>query len=343
MPSEVVMEDLLMDKYFDSRLKIPGPLVQFFLNTYLEVSNRYEKVFGRQADPGLNGSQGIAELSEELMRTHYDMPLALFENFLDRSLKYSMGLWEHGARDVDEAQQHMLADVCRKAQVEDGQRVLDIGCGFGSLADYVLRTYPNTRVYGLTLSQTQADYIRAKQEEPGHPFNTDRFSLIQDDFNRVAFTRDFDRVVSLGVFEHVTNLGKALEKVRSILSPRGKTFHHYIVYRPYPKEPQTPRQNSVIERYIFPGGRIWSENELHNHQDDLTIEQSWFLSGHNYRRTLEAWLGNLLRNREAILWDPSMDQRRLKIWEFYLRACIAVFRTAGGRYYGNAQYLLAPR
>lgn len=339
------MLNWLIDKYLTSSVKIPGFLLQPLLNALISLDNLILRVFGyNTSGPGPEETKELAEKSSELMAVHYDIPRAMFENVLGDSMKYSMGLWERGARALEEAQEAMLADLCKKADIRDGQTILDIGCGFGSFASYVLRSYPKCKVYGLTLSSVQAEYMRSKQAETGHPLNTDRFYLIQDDFNTVEFPKPFDRVVSLGLFEHVSNLGLGLERVRSFLKPGGACLLHYIVFseRFFRNTQGKPLQNPFVNKHIFPGGRIWGNQALHAHGEHMKIEQEWLLNGCNYRLTVENWLDNLNRNWERIKSATELDDHVLKLWDFYLRCCAGLFKTNGGRYYGNAQYLLRP-
>ncbi len=335
-------EAWIVDAYLDGLLPAPGPAVQVLLDAYMQAYYWIEPYIGRDLTTIPAESEEIAARSRELMETHYNLPLAVFAPVLGHSMKYSMGLWENGTQTLDEAQEAMLADVCGKADIRDGQKILDIGCGFGSFAEHALRHYPSVRVYGLTLSQTQADYLRAKQAESGHPLNTDRFYLIQDDFNNVAFDHTFNRVVSLGVFEHITNLSKALEKVRSFISDDGRLFLHYIVYVPGPGQSDAPRQDSFVDRYIFPGGRIWAHTELAKHPAHFALERDWFIDGTHYKRTLQAWLANHRAHRSEIRTQSGLTARQLRLWEFYLRASIATFNVNGGGLYGNGQYLLRP-
>ncbi|HKI99966.1 MAG TPA: class I SAM-dependent methyltransferase [bacterium] len=335
------LDTWIVDHYVDGTLPVPGLAMQFVLHAYLDIWLRLEALVGRATDAP-QATEEIAARSRELMEVHYNLPLPMFSSFLGNSMKYSMGLWETGARTLDEAQEAMLADVCAKAEIQDGQRILDIGCGFGSFAAHVLRHYPNAHVCGLTLSRTQANYMRERQAEAGHPLSTNRFSLVEGDFNDASFEESFDRMVSLGVFEHISNLDRALEKIRGFLTPEGRCFLHYIAFQPRGSDTDAPRQDPFMDRYVFPGGRVWAMSELAKHQQHFHIEREWYLSGTNYKRTLQAWLANFQRNQGHIREDSGLSMRQLRLWEFYLRACIATFALRGGRHIGNGQYLLRP-
>ena len=332
-----------MEGLLQARSWMPGWLLQAGLRLYLEADYQMEVSSGALSTVVAPKTEALAEMSRELMSVHYDMPLPLFTHMLGPTMKYSMALWSNGATALEEAQRDMLDDVCRKAGVRDGDTVLDLGCGFGSLAAHVLRTFPNARVTGLTLSRTQADYLRQCQAQPGHGLNTPRFELVEGDFNEVDFPERFDRVLSLGVFEHVSNLTGALAKVRRFLRPAGALFLHYIVYLQARSGDTPPRQNAFIQRHVFPGARVYAFTELERHQENCALQSSWYLPGTNYERTLAGWLGNFLRHRAAIAREAGLDERTLRVWELYLRTCAANFAAGGGWAFGNGQYLLSGR
>lgn len=336
------MWNSILEMYLDSKFDFPLRIKQFLTNTLVEVDHRLCILLGNNYSPGAAESEEIADHSSELMAMHYDQPLRMFENVLGGTMKYSMGLWENGASTLEEAQEAMMADLCEKGAIEDGHSVLDIGCGFGSFAKYVLTNYPNCTVTGLTLSQVQADYIRARQEEVGHPLHGKRFRLVQEDFNTVRLKEKFDRIVSIGVWEHISNLEKAQAKVRGFLKEHGKAILHYIVYfEGLAGITNRPLQSHFVTKHVFPAGRIWAVDDLAKHQNDLAVEQVWRLNGNNYERTVLCWLTNLRRNGEQ-LKAAGVASRTLKLWELYFRLCIATFHANRGRYYGNAQYLLTP-
>ena len=335
------METWFVEQYITGRLKIPDSVLDRILNLgtefYYRFGRRLKQIPGEWS--GANGK--IVPATDRLMDIHYDQKRLIFENFLDKSMKYSMGLWETGADSLDAAQIAMMDDVCTKMQLEDGQSVLDIGCGFGSFASHVLERYPNCNVVGLTISQVQSDYIRTKQGAENHPLSSPRFRLIQGDFNDIDIDDRFDRIVSIGVFEHVWNMKKALQKISTWLNSDGACFLHYIVYKELiSRFANVHMQDTFMSRNIFPDSRFWHERELFKYQEHLKIDNFWYLSGKNYTRTLESWRENFRRNAAALRATGAIDDRRMRVWVFYFSFTAALFRAWRGNQVGNGQYLL---
>jgi cyclopropane-fatty-acyl-phospholipid synthase len=330
----------LIDRYLDGRLPIPGPLVQGLLKVAVECYFRFARTYP-ELPPAWGGGTGpVAEQSKDLMAIHYDKPAALFENFLGPTMKYTMALWERGATNLEAAQEAMLDDLCTKAQLRDGDQVLDIACGFGSLSAHIMKHYPRCKVVAMNLSKAQVGYITEKQSEPGHPLHTDRFKVIREDFNTFQFDQKVDRVMVIGLFEHIKNLRVALEKLSHFLKPGGTVLLHFITYQRIIRQLADLSQDVFFNKYIFPGGRFWYFHELPKHNEHLKVEQSWFLNGHNYQHTLEAWLENFWHNIDTVRAIPGIDEKFVRTWDLYLRFCIATFGAMGGRNVGNGQYLL---
>ncbi len=180
-----LLEDLIVGNYLSGQLPLPDSALQGLLNIGVEWYYR----FGKRLDSmplKWAGDQGeiTPDNGTDLLAVHYDLPAGIFEQFLGRTMKYSMALWEDGAGDLDAAQDAMMADLCAKMGLRDGMTVLDIGCGFGSFAGFVLSRYPQCSVFGLTLSDTQYRYMLEKQQAPGHSLNTPRFRVAREDFSK---------------------------------------------------------------------------------------------------------------------------------------------------------------
>lgn len=339
------LENLLVENYLSGHLPLPDSVLRGLLN--MSVAGYYR--FGKRLDsmpPQWAGDQGdiMPGNGTALLSVHYDLPAAIFEQFLGRTMKYSMALWENGARDLDSAQDAMMADLCRKVDMQDGLTVLDIGCGFGSFASFVLKRYPQCSVFGLTLSDAQYRYMVEKQRQPGHPLNTPRFRVAREDFSKTTLQERFDRVVSIGVFEHLSNLKLALATIRRLVKDDGACLVHYIVYtKLIERFADYDLSDTFMRRYIFPRSRFWNDRELFKFQEDLRIDQYWFLNGRNYQRTLEAWQENFQANWDVIRRIRGDDERFYRIWNYYLRFTRALFIGQGGRQAGNGQYLLRPR
>jgi cyclopropane-fatty-acyl-phospholipid synthase len=339
------LENLLVEIYLSARLRLPDVVLRALLTigveSYCAFGKRLEAMPRQWA-----GDQGdiVPPCGIDAMTAHYDLPAAMFERFIGRTMKYSMALWEDGATDIDSAQEAMMADVCRKVEMRDGLTVLDIGCGFGSFASCVLTRYPRCSVVGLTVSDTQYRYVLEKQRQPGHPLNSPRFRILKEDFGQSTVQERFDRVVCIGVFEHISNLKRALATIRRFLKDDGACLVHYCVYsKLIERFANSDMSDTFIRRYVYPDTRFWHDRELFKYQDDLRIDQYWFVNGRNYQRTLEAWRENFQANWDEIRRIRGDGERFYRMFNYYLRFTRALFKAQGGRQSGNGQYLLRPR
>jgi cyclopropane-fatty-acyl-phospholipid synthase len=325
-------------------LELPDGLLKKLLDNVLDVvQSKYPELFVPY-DWLLKESERLAEGSRELMQVQYDLPTQLFRLMLTESNeilpKYTMALWEKGAVTLQEAQRSMLDDVFVKAGIQDGDHVLDLGCGWGASSNYLLAKFPNCRVTGLNLSHEQCQYMREKMKDPHTALGSGRFTLCEQDFNLANFDHRFDKVLAIGLFEHVGNLTKSFEKLATFLKEDGKVFLHFISsHLPY------STYSPFLNRYIFPHMRIWSYDAVPQHDQHLKTMKQWYLNGANYAKTLACWLENFDAHQDEIrTLDFSMDYSKFRrIWRFYLILCIAYFHMDQGNLLGNAQYLLTHR
>lgn len=324
-----------------SGLEIPDSTVQSFLDTILPVLYQHFPALLVPYEWVLKPSDRLAQGARELMEIQYDLPEELFKLMLGESKllypKYSMALWEKGALNLELAQRHMLDDLIQKVGIEDGDKILDLGCGWGFAANYILSKFPNAKVTGLNLSHQQCEYIRKKMKEPDSYLSSDRFSLYEADFNEVSFDNEFDKVISIGVFEHIGNLAKAFEKIASFLKEDATALIHLISVR-LPHNIYSP----FLNKYIFPNMRIWNYEAIPNCDRALKTIDKWYLNGINYAKTLHIWLENFDKNQETISnLNYGMEYNKFRrIWRLYLLWCIAYFESCDGEILGLGQYLL---
>jgi cyclopropane-fatty-acyl-phospholipid synthase len=242
---------------------------------------------------------------------HYDINNILYEYMLDRRMTYTCGYWKN-AENLDQAQQHKLDLACRKIGLKAGDRVLDIGCGWGSFAQYAAETY-GAEVIGITVSREQA--ALARERCTGLPVEI----RLQDyrDLNE-----KFDHIISLGMFEHVghKNYRTFMNIVRSCLSDTGLFLLHTIG-----SNESTIASDPWIEKYIFPNGLLPSMVQVGKALEHNFVIEDWHNFGADYDRTLMAWHENFSANWADL--QHYFDERFRRMWSYYLLICAGSFRA----------------
>lgn len=330
----------LAEAYIDG-VEIPDSVFRALLHTSMPILFQHCPSLLAPYDWVLNESDHLAEGSRELMKVQYDLPQEMLNRMLgDGKLiypKYSTGFWEHGAKDLEQSQMHMIDQVIERLEIKDGDHILDFGCGWGCVPNYILSKFPNVRFTGLNLSHEQCQYMRHKMQDPESYLSSDRFTLYEGDLNDAQFTEKFDKVLSIGVFCHVGNLTNAFQKLASLLKSGGKVFIHIITVR-IPNN----MSSGFTHKYIFPHGRYWNYDAVPSHNRDLKTISRWYMNGMNYHKTLTDWLQRFDAHQESVKHlDYGMDYAKFRrIWRFYLLLLGTIFATCDGEYNGNGQYLL---
>jgi len=322
-------------------LEVPDSVLESLFDTCMPIFFQYFPSLLAPYEWVLKETDHLAEGSRELMKIQYDLPQAMLNTMLgDWKLiypKYSMGLWEKGALNLEQSQMHMIDDVIEKLDIKDGDNILDFGCGWGCVPNYILSKFPNVKFTGLNLSHEQCEYIRHKMQDSKSYLSSDRFTLYEGDLNNANFETKFDKILSIGVFCHVGNLTGAFKKLASFLKDDGKVFIHIITVR-------IPNNMSSVytHKYIFPHGRYWNYNAVPSHNQDLKTIQKWYLNGFNYSKTLANWLQNFDDNQATVkTLNYGMDYATFRrIWRFYLIWFVRNFASCDGEYNGNAQFLM---
>ena len=322
-------------------LEVPDTVLRSLFDTCMPVFFKHFPALLAPYEWVLTETDHVAEGSKDLMQLQYDLPQGMLNRMLGDSPviypKYSMGLWERGAKNLEQSQIQMLDDLIEKLGIEDGDRILDFGCGWGCVANYIMSKFPNVQFTGLNLSHEQCEYMRQKMQDPESHLSSGRFTLFEGDLNEAEFTEKFDKILSVGVFCHVGNLTHAFKKLATFLKPQGKVFIHIITVR-------TPNNISSVytHKYIFPHGRYWNFDAVPNCNQDLKTVQRWYLNGINYSTTFAHWLKNFDDSQaEVKTLDYGMNYNKFRrIWRFYLIWFVSNFASCEGEINGNGQYLM---
>ncbi len=287
----------------------------------------------------------IALVPELANRQHYEVAPAFFERVLGWRLKYSCGLWANGVKDIDAAEEAMLATVCGRAQLSDGMRVLDLGCGWGALSLWIAEHYPRCQVLAVSNSKPQREFILARCAER----DLANVEVVTSDINSFEPERRFDRVISVEMFEHVRNFDLLLARIARWLDPRGKLFVHHFAHREFVYPFETEGDDDWMGRHFFSGGIMPSDDLLLHFQNDLVVERKWRVNGTHYQKTAEAWLQLQDLQREALIpiladvYGEADAARWFERWRLFFIACAELFGYRGGNEWWVTHVRMAPR
>ena len=277
---------------------------------------------------------------------HYELPPRFFELCLGQRLKYSACWWDNSTPDLDAAEMRMLAIYCERAELADGQAILELGCGWGSLSLWMAECYPNARITAVSNSALQRGHI----ETQCHRRGIRNLRVITQDVNRLVLEAgQFDRTVSIEMFEHMRNYETLLARVASWLKPNGKLFVHIFCHRELMYPFETEGDDNWMGRYFFTGGLMPAADTLLHFQRDLTIEQQWRLSGTHYKKTANAWLVNQDSHSDEILrvLTATYGEAAAKLWQqrwrMFWMACAELFGYRGGNEWMVGHYRFARR
>ena len=288
-------------------------------------------------------SQGdIAINTLDANQQHYEVPTDFYHSVLGRWKKYSSGYWENGAKTLDESEFHMLDLYIERAQIKDGMRILDLGCGWGSMTLYLASKFPNCKITSVSNSSTQKTWIDGTCIEREHQ----NVEVITCDINDLQLPHNkFDRVVSVEMFEHVRNYKALLSKISTWMKSDAKLFVHIFTHRELTYYFDVLDDSDWMSKYFFSGGIMPSHNLLETIESPLSVVSKWKVNGLNYWKTSEAWLQNQDSNRRRVLsiFRSSYQgeaRKWFEYWRVFFLSCAELFRYNDGHEWFVSHYVL---
>ena len=285
----------------------------------------------------------IAVHTDDANAQHYELPARFFELVLGPNRKYSCCLYQRPGDTLANAEEQALAETAAHAGLADGQRILELGCGWGSLSLWMAAHYPAAQITAVSNAHAQRAAIEALAAERG----LTNLTVVTADMNDFTPPGQFDRVVSVEMFEHMANWTALLAKIRACLAPDGRLFMHVFTHRLAPYRFDHADKADWIAQHFFTGGLMPSHGLIRHFPDLFAVEDEWRWSGTHYQRTALHWLQNYDRHRDAITAlltetygrDAALWRRR---WRLFFLATAGLFGHDDGKEWGVSHYRLRP-
>ena len=306
-----------------------------------EWRSNYMRRFLERASTG-----PIAQHTEDANAQHYELPPAFFEYVLGAHRKYSGCLFEPGIKTLDQAEHAMLALYAERARLHDGQRILDLGCGWGSFALWAAKRFPSADILAVSNSNAQREAIEATASRLGlHNLQVQTCDI--NDFD--PGEQRFDRVVSVEMFEHMRNYRELFARISRWLVDDGRLFVHVFAHKLLAYTFENDGDYDWMARYFFTGGIMPSEHLFAHFQEDMRLRKHWWLSGTHYRDTANSWLERMDAAEKPIMaifretYGDAEAERWFQRWRMFFMAVAELFGYNAGNEWGIAHYLFVPQ
>ena len=284
----------------------------------------------------------VAEKTHDANEQHYEVPPEFFSYVLGTNLKYSCSLFDD-TDSLDDAEESMLKLYIDRADIKDGHEVLDLGCGWGSFSLYVAERYPDINITSVSNSSDQIAYIKNEVHKRGL-LNIKAFRM---DVNNLELNKQFDRIVSIEMFEHLRNYKLILNSLNHALKSDGKLFIHIFCHKKLTYLYEVKNNLDWMTKYFFQGGIMPSKDIFQYFEGELEMINQWDINGNHYSKTCKAWLKNHYKNKKKILdiFDKHYDEPKIWFnrWRIFFLSCEAFFALNNGEEYLVAHYLFKKR
>ncbi len=283
----------------------------------------------------------VALVPERANEQHYEVPAGFFEQALGSNRKYSCCYWPADVASLDEAETRALDLTVQRAGIQDGMRVLDLGCGWGSLSLWIAANFPACRVTAVSNSRSQRDYILDQASRR----QIENIDVIVADMNNFSAPGQYDRVVSVEMFEHMRNYSELFGRINSWLDTGGKFFMHIFCHRTTPYEYVDKGPGDWMSRHFFSRGIMPSVDLPLRFPHDLRVVSTWRWNGMHYAKTCRAWLDNVDARKDDVLpiladtYGEAVADRWFMRWRMFFMACEELFRHGGGNEWFVGHYL----
>ena len=332
----------MLDSLLEKNL-LPDWLIRIGIRRLLAQRIREESArYDRTAYVDNLKTRALAEQTAAANEQHYEVPTSFYQYCLGKRLKYSGCLYPTGKESLDEAEEHMLALYAERAQLADGQNILELGCGWGSLCLYNAAKFPGARITAISNSRTQKEHIDAEAKKRG----LTNLQIITCDINAFDIAPgQFDRVVSVEMFEHLKNYELLFRNISHWLKPGGLLFTHIFTHSRFSYHFIARDETDWMSRYFFTGGQMPAHDLFMQFQADLTLVSDWKVNGRHYQQTAEHWLQNMDAHRAEIMplfratYGPDQATKWWAYWRVFYLSCAELWGYKNGEEWLVSHYL----